>query len=201
MPRGRTVPFPHPDLLRRRLAGTRATGKCECVDLRFCGLQRHQRRVTEMAAASAPRKTSTPPARMNSCGARCAGTNGTARIKIPTSASEPARIMVSRRAAFALGRVAARTPQNMKIAPSATTPPGREGSPIRPVAASKISRAPSKSIMNSLSNRKRLLGVAIAASCPRAIIRQAANRRNRAAPVGLQAPVQGAAAAGGAGAE
>src|SRR5580700_3614564 len=117
---------------------------------------------------------------MNSCGARCAGTNGTARIKIPTSASDPARTRVSARAALAPGRVAARTPQNMKIAPSATTPPGREGSPIRPVAASKINNAPSSSTMNSLSSRKRLLGAAMYASFPRAIIRQAADGCNRA---------------------
>ena len=167
-------------LLRRRLAGTRATGKCECVDLRLRGAPPDQRCATEIAATSAPRKTRTPPARMNSCGARCAGTNGTARIKIPTNARDPARIIVSPRAAFAPGRVAARTPQNMKIAPSATTPAGREGKPIRPVAASKISNAPSSSTINSLSSRNRLLGVAMRASCPRAIIRQAADGCNRA---------------------
>src|ERR1700678_2714242 len=120
---------------------------------------------------------------MNSCGAFRAGTNGTARIKMPTSASDPARTIASRRAAFAPGRVAARTPQNMMIAPSATTPPGREGKPIRPVAASKISSAPSSSIMNSLSSRKRLLGVAMFVSSPRAIIRQGADGRNRASSV------------------
>ena len=57
-------------LLRRRLAGTRATGKCQCAGFRLCLAARIQRRATEMAATSAPRKTRTPPARMNSCGAR-----------------------------------------------------------------------------------------------------------------------------------
>jgi hypothetical protein len=146
---------------------------------RFCGLARNQRRATESAAASAPRNTSTPPASTNNCDACRAGTNGTARMKMPTNASDPARTIVSSRAAFDSGRVAARTPQNIKIAPSATTPAGRAGSPIRPVAASRISSAPNSSTINSLSSRKRFVGVAIGVSNPRAIIRQAAHWRNR----------------------
>jgi len=173
----------HPALLPRRLAGTSTAGKSQSADVRFWKLPQTQRRATEIAAASAPRKTRTPPASINSCDAWRAGTNGTARINTPTRASEPARIIVSVRAAFASGRVAARAPQNMKIAPSATTPPGREGSPIRPIAASKISSAPNSSTMNSLSSRKRLVGVAIVTLYPRAIIRQAADRRNRASHV------------------
>src|SRR5579864_4604333 len=79
----------------------------------------------------------------------------------PTRISEPPRIAACSLAAFETGRIPVRSPQKISTAPSVYQRAGREGSPIRFDAASRISSAPRSSMMNSFRRRKRLAGVCI----------------------------------------